>query len=106
MINASHAMSEEGGILSIATSISSDNSFVCAEISDTGCGISEGDMKHIFDPFFTTKSEGTGLGLSISYGIVENNNGKIEVKSQLGKGTTFKVLLPVSESLLINEIIS
>jgi len=98
MLNASHAMSEEGGTLTISSAISSDYSFVCAEISDTGCGISEENLRHIFDPFFTTKSEGTGLGLSISYGIVENNDGKIEVKSKLGKGTTFTILLPVYEN--------
>lgn len=97
MLNASHAMSEEGGTLTISSAISNDYSFVCAEISDTGCGISEENLRHIFDPFFTTKSEGTGLGLSISYGIVENNDGKIEVKSKVGKGTTFTILLPVYE---------
>jgi len=97
MLNASQAMSVAGGTLTITSYLSDDRSFVCAEFSDTGCGISEEDLAHIFDPFFTTKSEGTGLGLSISYGIVENNDGKIEVKSRLGKGTAFTVLLPVHD---------
>ena len=103
MLNASQAMSVEGGTLTISSFISSDRSFVCAKFSDTGCGISEGDLSHIFDPFFTTKPEGTGLGLSISYGIVENNDGKIEVKSKLGEGTSFTVLLPAYDVSLVDE---
>jgi two-component system NtrC family sensor kinase len=95
ILNASQAMSENGGVLAVSTSLSADHAFVCAEVSDTGCGMSEENLNHIFDPFYTTRSDGTGLGLSISYGIVENNGGKIEVKSRLGVGTTFSVLLPV-----------
>jgi len=94
IINASHAM-PEGGDLTIRTVLSNGGDFIRAEISDTGCGISEENMTLIFDPFFTTKAEGTGLGLSISYGIVKNNGGKIEVQSKIGVGSTFKVLLPV-----------
>ena len=95
IINAGHAM-PQGGDLKVATFLSSDRSFVCAVISDSGCGIPEEHLAFIFDPFFTTKAEGTGLGLSISYGIVENNGGKIEVTSRIGEGTTFTVMLPVS----------
>jgi two-component system NtrC family sensor kinase len=93
-INASHAM-PDGGELTITTSLCRDDAFACADISDTGCGISEENLSLIFDPFFTTKSEGTGLGLSISYGIVENNGGKIEVSSQVGVGSSFRVILPL-----------
>lgn len=66
-------------------------------ISDNGCGIPEENTDKIFDPFFTTKGpgEGTGLGLSICYGIIKRHNGLIEVKSDVGKGTTFKIKLPV-----------
>jgi len=66
-------------------------------ISDTGCGISEGDMKRIFDPFFSSKEvgKGTGLGLSVSHGIVEAHGGVIEVESTVGKGSTFRVYLPL-----------
>jgi len=66
-------------------------------ISDTGCGISEGDMKRIFDPFFSSKEvgKGTGLGLSVSHGIVEAHGGLIEVESTVGKGSTFRVYLPL-----------
>jgi two-component system NtrC family sensor kinase len=70
-----------------------------AEISiiDTGCGIPEADMKKIFDPFFSSKEvgKGTGLGLSVSHGIVEAHGGLIEVESRVGKGTTFRVYLPL-----------
>lgn len=102
VLNASHAM-YDGGILTLSTSTDENESTIRTEISDTGCGISEDDLGHIFDPFFTTKSEGTGLGLSISYGIVENNGGKIEVKSALGKGTTFIVTLPAYNRSLMDE---
>lgn len=95
-INASHAMPESGEI-GIATSRSDDGSAARVEISDTGSGIPEEHLLRIFDPFFTTKADGTGLGLSISYGLVENNGGKIEVKSRLGEGTTFTILLPFQE---------
>ena len=66
-------------------------------IKDTGTGIKAENMENIFLPFFTTKPEvkGTGLGLSVSYGIVKNHQGEIQVSSQLGKGTTFTVLLPI-----------
>ncbi len=101
-LNASHAM-YYGGILTLSTSTDENESTVRTEICDTGCGISEDDLGHIFDPFFTTRSEGTGLGLSISYGIVENNGGKIEVKSKLGKGTTFIVTLPAYNRSLMDE---
>ncbi|MBC7963916.1 MAG: HAMP domain-containing protein [Steroidobacteraceae bacterium] len=102
ILNASHAMNE-GGTLTISTFTDENQSTVHTEITDTGCGISEDDLGHIFDPFFTTKSEGTGLGLSISYGIVENNGGKIEVRSVLGKGTTFTVQLPVYDKSLMDD---
>jgi signal transduction histidine kinase len=69
--------------------------FLIMEFSDTGCGIPEGNMKKVFDPFFTTKEDGTGLGLSIIYGIIKAHNGLIDVKSTVGKGTTFIVNIPV-----------
>ena len=97
-INASHAM-PDGGELTITTSQCRDGAFACADIADTGCGISEENLGLIFDPFFTTKAEGTGLGLSISYGIVENNSGMIEVTSQVGTGSSFRVMLPVSDAV-------
>lgn len=66
-------------------------------ISDTGCGISSENISKVFDPFFTTKEPGcgTGLGLSISYNIIDEHNGNIDVKSSLGKGTEFRIELPI-----------
>ena len=95
VLNAGQAM-EGGGTLTIATRLDEQGLLACADIKDTGCGMSEEDLHRIFDPFYTTKANGTGLGLSISYGIVENNEGKIEVKSELGRGTVFTVKLPLS----------
>jgi len=98
--NASEAM-EGGGVLSISAMRAGKNGFLEITISDTGCGISKEDQKNIFEPFFTTKAEGTGigLGLSVVYGIITNHNGSIEVESEIGKGSTFKVLLPIQGSL-------
>ena len=71
---------------------------VCARVTDTGCGIQAEDLEKIFDPFFTTKDpdKGTGLGLSVSLRILESFGGKIEVVSEVGRGSTFSVLLPAS----------
>ncbi len=70
-----------------------------AEIAftDTGCGIAKEHLSKLFDPFFTTKQtgKGTGLGLAISYGIIQGHNGDIVVESGLGKGSTFRIKLPV-----------
>lgn len=73
---------------------------VRVNVSDTGCGIKKGDLQKIFDPFFTTKppGKGTGLGLSISMRIIELFNGEIKVESQVGKGSTFTILLPSVEA--------
>ncbi|SHI95271.1 PAS domain S-box-containing protein [Malonomonas rubra DSM 5091] len=72
---------------------------VCLTISDTGCGIPEELLENIFEPFFTTKEKdkGTGLGLAMVYGIITQNNGDLQVDSEVGKGTSFTILLPRSE---------
>ena len=74
------------------------NDRVMLTISDDGCGISEKDLKRVFEPFFSTKTGkgGTGLGLSITYGLVEQLSGTINVNSELNKGTTFTIGLPLT----------
>ena len=96
ILNARHAM-KETGILSLTTAHRPNQHRVEVRISDTGYGIQKQDLPRIFDPFFTTKptGEGTGLGLSVSYGIVKNHGGEILVESEMGKGSTFTVVLPL-----------
>ncbi len=69
------------------------------KIKDTGCGISDENLKHLFDPFFTTKPEGTGLGLAISHVIVQEHNGVLDAESNPGHGAIFTVKLPVNNEL-------
>lgn len=96
ILNASDAM-PNGGEIKISSRVIENGEYVEVRFSDTGLGISEENKHKIFDPFFTTKENGTGLGLSISYGIVEQHGGTINVESEIGKGTTFIVLLPVKQ---------
>src|SRR5271157_80468 len=96
LMNAVQAMNERGTITVVTRYDRSRNSAEAA-ISDTGQGIPPEEIDHIFDPFFTTKESGhgTGLGLSIAYGIVTTHRGTIFVQSELGKGSTFTVRMPV-----------
>ena len=93
LVNAAQAINGHGTI-TIRTRPHGDG--IIIEISDTGRGIAPEHLARIFDPFFTTKpvGEGTGLGLSLAYGIINNHHGQIEVESQPGHGTTFRVTLP------------
>jgi len=95
IINAAQSI-EKKGIITIKTYLK--NSVVIVEIADNGSGISKADVGQIFNPFFTTKDvgKGTGLGLSIVYRIIEDHGGKIEVESQIGKGTKFIISLPTN----------
>lgn len=94
LLNAAHAITPPGKI-GITTRSEGDSLEIA--VSDTGCGIPEENIGKIFDPFYTTKdsTKGTGLGLAVSYGIIKKHGGDIEVKSTVGKGSTFIVRLPV-----------
>lgn len=97
LVNAAQAIDKKGTI-TVRTGVGGDEVWV--EVQDTGKGIAPEHINRIFDPFFTTKpvGQGTGLGLSLSYGIVQKHRGRIEVKSEPGKGTVFRVNLPVRQT--------
>lgn len=94
LVNAAHAIEKEG-VIDVKTWAVRDEIFI--SISDDGCGIPEANLARLFEPFFSTKEvgKGTGLGLSISYDIMKKHDGRIEVRSRLGEGTTFVLRLPV-----------
>jgi two-component system sensor histidine kinase HydH len=94
MLNGIQAM-PQGGELKISTSPDELKRNVIMKISDTGVGISKENLSTIFQPYFSTKAKGTGIGLSIAYRIISDHKGKIEVESEVGKGTTFTITLPV-----------
>jgi PAS domain S-box-containing protein len=107
-INALDAM-KLGGALTVATEIVSTETWPAVlpgnngevreilrvTVQDNGAGIKPEDVPHVFDPFFTTKDYGTGLGLSVVHGIVQEHGGQIEVESELARGTSFHILLPL-----------
>ncbi len=94
LVNAAHAI-EESGTITVSSGQKGDEVWV--QVTDTGNGIAAENLQKIFDPFFTTKpiGQGTGLGLSLSYGIIQKHHGRIEVSSVVGKGSTFRVWLPL-----------
>ena len=114
LVNAQHAIAGEGRItirtrqsLQPKTLQPGAGAVPAVEfsIADTGCGISKENLRRIFDPFFTTKEVGigTGLGLSVSHGIVEAHGGTIEIESEVGEGSTFRVYLPLTQSSEVME---
>jgi CheY-like chemotaxis protein len=118
-VNARDAM-PSGGMLTINTRMVSvasirkqhtdapASSYVCIEVIDTGEGMTEEIRKHIFEPFYTTKGvgKGTGLGLAVVFGVIQSHKGFIDVESEIGTGTTFRMYLPTSKTVeAINEIV-
>lgn len=89
--NAVDAMEGKG---TLSVSVTEEDNFVRAKVSDTGQGIKEENMEKIFDPFYSTKDKGTGLGLAIILNIIKKHNGEIRVSSKSGKGTIFEIKLP------------
>ncbi|MGL6075547.1 MAG: hybrid sensor histidine kinase/response regulator [Fimbriiglobus sp.] len=118
VINASEAISDQNGLITISTGIMHcdrtylvntyddqflpEGMYVYLEVADTGCGMSQETLTKIFDPFYTTKFVGRGLGLSAVLGIVRGHQGTIKCYTQLNKGTTFKVLFPLSDRSAIS----
>jgi len=106
VVNAAHAIADnnkgkvapEKGLITVTTRI--DDGFAVISISDTGGGIPEAIRKRIFEPFFTTKEvgRGTGQGLSIAHNVIKAHGGKLDFVTEIGKGTTFNVRLPLSDS--------
>jgi signal transduction histidine kinase len=96
LMNAAQAMPRRGTI-TVRTGCAGGEAWI--EVADTGQGIAPENLKKIFDPFFTTKpvGEGTGLGLALAYGIVEKHHGRIDVESEPGKGSRFRVWLPLRQ---------
>jgi PAS domain S-box-containing protein len=119
VINASEAMGEQNGVITLSTrleevgptapdSIQEDQPIrpgphVALEVSDNGCGMAPEVLKQIFDPFFTTKFTGRGLGLSAIHGIVRGYRGSIQVSSEPGRGSTFKLLFPAAQGQAVPE---
>lgn len=94
VVNAAQAIEEKG---KVTLKTCREDEGVVLLVQDDGCGIPEKNLNKIFDPFFTTKpvGTGTGLGLSLSYSMVENNGGTLEVESEVGVGTCFKLRFPL-----------
>jgi PAS domain S-box-containing protein len=94
MLNSIQAMSE-GGELKVTTTTANEG--IRVEIADTGCGMTEEQIKHMFEPFYTTKSQGLGLGLFFAATVIEQHSGSVEVRSASGKGTEVTIKLPLEK---------
>ena len=111
--NASFAMSGTSGVLTIrlvkSARRNNDRDWLELSVTDTGCGIDPAIRDRIFEPYFTTKQkgQGTGMGLAMVHGIISRQGGELEVESQVGQGTTFRIFLPVSnETTSIDQVVN
>ncbi len=120
--NASDAIGDKSGIITVATGAMecdrdylrstflddtlADGVYVYIEVSDTGCGMDEATQNRLFEPFFTTKFTGRGLGMSATLGIVRGHKGAIKCYSEVGRGTTFKILFPVCDTAFLPSDVS
>ena len=97
LVNAAHAITAERGQITIRSGTDTASETAWIEVTDNGGGIAKENITRIFDPFFTTKpvGKGTGLGLSLSYGIVRKHQGQLDVRSEVDRGTTFRVTVPI-----------
>jgi signal transduction histidine kinase len=96
LLNARDAM-PDGGVISVETGVDNRNAWL--EIRDEGCGIPAESLEDIFNPFFTTKADGVGLGLAMVSKFVDSHDGRVLVASEPGKGTTFRILLPLDAAV-------
>lgn len=97
LLNSADSMNHGGSIfISIQHKVAPKHvkGFISVKVTDTGTGIDPSNLRRIFDPFYTTKPHGTGLGLPITYKIIQDHKGKLDIESEVGKGTTFSILLP------------
>jgi CheY-like chemotaxis protein len=117
--NASESLGDKAGVVALSTGVMdcdegylsrsrieekpAPGRFVFLEVADTGCGMDEETRGRLFDPFFTTKFTGRGLGMSAGLGIVRGHSGAIMVESEVGKGTTVRVLFPVSKTASVER---
>ncbi len=97
IVNACEAMKEGERRLTIETAFDTSTRVISINIQDTGSGIPETEINKVFEPFYTTKEKGTGLGLAVVYGIITKHQGKIDISSSPGHGTTVRVLIPVQD---------
>ena len=93
LLNAVEAVGNNGEI--VVTTVNTDDRKLAIHIRDSGSGIAAENLAHLFEPFFTTKKNGTGLGLAICRSILEEHSGRIEVQSEVDRGSTFIVFLPL-----------
>jgi two-component system, cell cycle sensor histidine kinase and response regulator CckA len=114
LTNASDSLGDEQGTITLCTSVvtlsaeqavlrelEEAGTYVCLEVADTGCGMTDEARQRLFDPFFTTKFAGRGLGMSAVLGIVRGHRGAISVRSTVGEGSRFTVLLPATDSAVV-----